>query len=167
MNKLNLGCGGFPLEGFINMDSRGDLSEIFNKKHFGKFVILDNWRWQDGLLFKDNIVDAITESHSLMYLKVEEYQNVFREIYRVLKPGGVFRLTEDNCERPKEELLKDGLPWGNPASITGPKMMRSELLKEFDDVKIITSEVTHFSDNSLIQNNHGTFPRIFHLEVVK
>jgi len=104
MIKLNLGCGKFPLEGFVNMDSRGDLSKVFQKRDPGKFNIRDNWKWQDRLIYKDHTVEAITESHSLMYLKVEEYELVFCEMWRVLKLGGIFRITEDNCERPKEEL---------------------------------------------------------------
>ena len=167
MLKLNLGCGGFPLEGFINMDSRGDLSKIFEERHPGQFNIIDNWKWQDGLCFENDMVDAITESHSLMYLRPEEYFSAFLEIDRVLKPGRVFRITEDNCERPEEELKKDGLPWGNPASVTGPEMMRTELSRVFSSVILTDSVSTYFLDNSLIQENHGTFPRIFHMEVIK
>jgi len=166
MLKLNLGCGGFPLKGFLNFDSRGDLSNIFKERN-EEFLIIDNWKFQDGLFFKENSVNAITVSHALMYLKVEEYVYVFQEIHRILKPKGVFRVTEDSCERPEEELKQDNLPWGNPASVTGLTTMANELLKVFTLVEIITPEFTNFIDNSLIQQNHGTPPRVFHIEAIK
>ena len=167
MLKLNLGCGKFPLEGFLNMDYRRDLSRIFKERNPGEFVIVDNWTWQEGFAFEDNLIDAVTESHSLMFLKAEEYISAFLEVSRILKPGGVFRITEDNCEHSEEKLEELGLPWGNPASTTGPKMMMDKLTRVFVEVKLVSPEETAFYDNSLIQQFHGTPPRVFHMEAMK
>ncbi len=169
MIKLNLGCGGFPLKGFVNMDIRGDIGNVIESRDPGEYIIIPEWKWQDGLKgFSDGVVDAITESHSLMYLTIEEYNIAFREIYRVLKDGGIFRITEDNCERPKEELEKDGLPWGNPASAVGSIEMKKELEEVFPKViEISSAGITYFKDNTLIQQFHGTSPRVFHIEAIK
>lgn len=169
MIKLNLGCGGFPLKGFINMDSRSDLEEIFIKRHQNEGIplyIIKQWKWQDGLKdFETGSIEAITESHSLMYLKVEEYYAALLECYRVLKFGGIFRITEDNCET--SNCAEYGLPWGNPASITGPSMMRKELEKFKFTIYDIEENKSFFIDNSLIQQFHGTPPRVFHIESIK
>ena len=169
MLKLNLGCGGFPLKGFVNMDSRGDIGNVIESRDPGEYIVVPEWKWQNGLIgFSDGVVDAITESHSLMYLLVEEYEAVFREIHRVLKNGGIFRITEDNCERPEEELKRDGLPWGNPASAVGPIEMEKELKKVFSFVENVDFGMkTNFKDSSLIQQFHGTPPRVFHIEAIK
>jgi len=159
--KLNLGCGKYPLKGFINLDCRTDLAEKFPEYD------VRVWKYGDPLPFADNSIDCVTESHSLMYVKVEDYEKVFREIHRVLIPGGVFRITEDNCERPTEDLEKDGLPWGNPESITGPNMMRKELQKVFICTADVKENTTVWDDDTLCQNYHGGIPRTFFMEGVK
>ena len=154
MLKLNLGCGAFPKESFINLDSRGDLSRIFHERHAkgdGPAYVIEEWSFIDDLLYDSGTVDAVTESHALMYLRPEDYVDLFTEIHRVLKPGGIFRITEDNCERPVEELKLDGLPWGTPASVTGPKMMRAELEKVFTIVIDVAPDKTSYVDQSLIR----------------
>lgn len=160
MLKLNLGCGMHPIEGFINLDILTDLK----KKYPSSFCIRE-WRFQDLLPeYEDNSVDAVTASHSLMYLHPEEYPTVFKEIYRVLKSEGIFRITEDNCERPNDELTKDRLPFGGYRSLTGSKMMREQLEKANFLVYDMAPEQTYFEDKSLIQQFHGKPPRVFHIE---
>ena len=148
--NLNLGCGKFPLKGCINLDLREDLSAIFEKEEPKTYIILDGWDWRGKIPFLENSIKGVTESHSLMYLKAEEYETSFKEVYRVLIPNGIFRITEDNCERSSEDLKKDHLPWGDPASITGPEMMKRELKKVFKEVKIVSEKETFFKDDSLI-----------------
>lgn len=169
MLKLNLGCGGFPLKGFINMDIRGDIGDVIESRNPNVYIVVPEWKWQDGLKgFSDGIVDAITESHSLMYLSVKEYETVFREIYRVLRSGGIFRITEDNCERSSEDLKKDNLPWGKPNSITGSKMMEKNLkFLPWTEVRETGRFESSFKDITLIQQFHGVPPRVFHIEAIK
>jgi len=167
--KLNLGSGGFPEPGFINMDARGDLEKIFDERHDKEgtpWLAHGVWRWQDGLVeFQDNSVEAITVSHSLMYLRVDEYEKALKECHRVLRPGHIMRITEDNCEYP--DCAQFGLPWGNPASNTGPAMMRRELESVGFTVVDMGPSETHYKNKSLIQQKHGTPPRVFHVEAVK
>lgn len=163
--KLNLGCGKFPLKDFINLDCRNDLFEIFSA--MGTYYDIRVWKYGDPLPFENDSVEAVTESHSLMYIKVEDYKYIFKEIHRVLKPGGIFRLTEDNCERSAEDLERDNLPWGNPASITGPQMMRKELQKVFTCTADVKENTTIWDDMSLCQNYHGGSPRTFFMETIK
>jgi len=160
MIKLNLGGGINPLKGFINLDIQ-DLASRFPG------YTMKVWNFREGLnhIFKAGSVDAATVSHALMYLKVEEYLKFFIEVYVALKPGGVFRITEDNCENP--DCQKYGLPWHNPASITGPNMMQRELMKVGFEVYHVGRDETRWKDKSLIQHFHGHPPRVFHMEAIK
>ena len=181
--KLNLGCGAFPKVDFLNFDARQDLERVFLgriDKHGDPWIIVNRypdengdfqpitWDWQKGLFWlEDESVYAITESHSLMYLTVEEYPAALSECYRVLKKGGIMRVTQDNCDLPPELLEEYRLPWGNPASVTDAKMMRTEMERVGFEVYDVGENETHYEDDSLIQHFHGEPPRVFHMEGIK
>jgi len=73
--KLNIGCGNNLDKGFIGIDVRDCGQDIV-------------WDVRDGIPFPDESVDFIWSSHVLEHLDNEELEELFREIYRVLKPGG-------------------------------------------------------------------------------
>ena len=142
--KLNLGCGDKKLEGFDNLDLP--------------------WRYETGLRYKDDSVDAITISHSLMYVRLSDYPYVFSEFYRVLKPEGVIRITEDDTMNERSERV-GGYPGAN--SLTYPEMMLDLLehagFKAFGCLPTWSS----YKDDSLMQNFHGTPPKVFFVEGIK
>jgi len=82
--RLNLGSGNHPVKGYKNIDI--DLSlkpdECYDISR--------------GIREKDNSVDKILISHTLMYLRPSGVKHVLRECLRVLKENGVIRITEDN-----------------------------------------------------------------------
>jgi len=49
------------------------------------------WDVRDGLPFPDNSVDEIYTCHFLEHLAVDEDIEFFKEVFRVLKLGGLFR----------------------------------------------------------------------------
>jgi len=80
MIKLQLGCCDRKIPGFVNVDIRSDqnpdvaydiskIDEIFNE------------------------VDLIYSSHVLEHFKRNEYMNVLKTWFKVLKPGGILRLS--------------------------------------------------------------------------
>ena len=155
--KLNLGCGAFPLPEpeFVNLDKgRG----------YGR------WFFQDGFKYHDNSVDAITISHALMYLTEEELWRFMKEAYRVLKEGGVIRITEDNTTDPESSVYGG---WHKEREVppfkclTDAKMMRDALEQAYFKVYDIELEETYYKDRSLIQQRHGEAPRVFAVEGVK
>lgn len=84
MIKVNLGCGEFPLDGFINVDilplKEVDLISDFNYP----------------LPFKTNSIDLIYAGHVIEHLQIDKALEFLKEIYRVLKPGGkVFIVVPD------------------------------------------------------------------------
>jgi predicted SAM-dependent methyltransferase len=78
--KLHLGCGGKYIAGFFHVDA-------LNYPH------VDHQGPVDRLAFlHDNTVELVYASHVLEHFGRHELDNVLREWYRILKPGGVLRL---------------------------------------------------------------------------
>ena len=130
MIKLNMGFGIHPLKGFINLD-------------------LPTINWNAPLPIKTRSVDAITISHSLCYSKDIYYS--FTEIYRILKIGGIVRITEDNAES-KESKRYGGYP--DAISITGPGITACQLGEAGFIVFHCKHNTTYFKDLSLCQVLH-------------
>lgn len=142
--KLNLGCGPHRLAGFQNLDQ-------------------PEWRWQAGLPYEDATVDAVTISHALMYLPPPEWPAAFAEFYRVLKPGGIVRITEDNTEDPESERYGAGA-WPDALALTGPKVIRKALREAGFVAGTLTASTSNYRDLSLLQAHHGDAPKVFFLE---
>ena len=77
--KLNLGSGYRKMEGFVNIDNRDEC---------GPDILYDIA--EDGLPFDDNSVDYVFAQDFLEHVPQPATVYVIEEIYRVLKPGGVF-----------------------------------------------------------------------------
>lgn len=75
--RLNLGCGGVYLDGYINVD----FSTVFKAD---KICNLQQLPWP----FPDNYADEILMGDSLEHLP-DAHSNV-QEVHRILKPGGIF-----------------------------------------------------------------------------
>lgn len=74
MRRLNIGCGPYKREDYINIDINPRQSPD---------ILRDITR---GLPFDDSSVDHIVASHFLEHLEVENFMWVLEECYRVLKP---------------------------------------------------------------------------------
>jgi len=145
--KLNLGCGGFPLVGFHNLD-----------KDFG-------WTYEDGLVdFDDASVAGITVSHSLMYVQLDDWPAVFAEFARVLAPRGVIRITEDSTQDPASERYGGDR---DAVTLTSPQLVADHLAAAGMSLTHVQPDETRFTDTSLIQNLHGAPPKVFHIEGIR
>jgi hypothetical protein len=150
MAKLNLGSKYRKLPGFDNLD-----------KIFG-------WLFQDGLpQYPDNSVEGITISHALMFLTIPELKEFTKEMMRVLKPGGIVRITEDDTENPKSDMYKIGNIKSGPKCLTGPTMMREVLESTGFKVYDVGPDSTYFGDKSLMQTYRGGAPKRFFIEGIK
>lgn len=146
MLKLNLGCGDATLDGFVNLTPPG-------------------WRFQDGLGdYADGSVDGITISHALYLVPLADWPAVFAEFARVLKPGGVVRITEDSTDDPRSERYGG---YHDAVTLTTRGLVRGYLDVVGLDVHDVATKFSHFDDGSLIQNLHGAPPKVFHVEGVK
>ena len=75
VNKLNVGCGNKKEPGYIGIDVRDCGQEIV-------------WDVRKGIPLPDNSVELIWSSHVLEHFDNNECEELFREFYRILKPGG-------------------------------------------------------------------------------
>lgn len=145
--RLNLGGGINPLAGYVNLDKS------------------TGWRFEQGLgEFPDGSVEAVTESHALMYVPLRAWPMVFREIARVLVPGGTLRLTHDNIggDGSSRPALRPGAKVA-----TAPGLVLEHLAAAGLSGWVVGQDETRFHDRSLIQQNYGREPDVFHVEAVK
>ncbi len=85
--KLNLGCGQAKLSGYINLDYNEALSPD----------IVCNVL--DGLPFDDNSFDEVLANDFLEHIPAgQPVVNLIEEIYRILKPNGLFISSTPNAE---------------------------------------------------------------------
>lgn len=155
--RLNLGCGApgkrswHPMRGLVNLD-----------KALG-------WRFEDGLPdIADGSVHGITVSHALMYVAEKAWPTVLGEFARVLRPGGVVRITEDNTEHPDSRTYGTGWRGSEPAAtLTGPAMARRHLEAAGFTVYDVDAGTTRYVDESLRQSQHGEEPHVFYIEGVR
>jgi predicted SAM-dependent methyltransferase len=110
--KLNIGCGGRPLSGYVNIDS-DDLDTL--RRRYPDTVFPDGITIYDynifALPFADGTVDEIRADSLIEHLSFTEEPLFFREVKRVLKPGGVFSFSTTNFEKIVEMWLKARDEW--------------------------------------------------------
>ncbi len=142
--KLNLGCGPNQLNGFVNVTKS------------------DAWQLEDGLHdYTDGSVEAITISHALMYVPLSEWPPMFEEFARVLAPGGILRVTEDDTADPASPRYGG---WHDAATLTSPGLVRSHMHEAGMKVRKHSATSSGFKDKSLLQAWHGEEPKVFFIE---
>lgn len=152
--RLNLGAGtlGSPsehwLHGFVNKD----------KSH--------GWCYEDGLGdYPDGSVAAILISHSIMYVRIEDWPRMFAEFARVLEPGGIIRITEDDTEHPDSRRYRSLWNGSEPGvTYTGPALVREHLARVGLTPLDVTPATSHYRDQSLVHRWHGDPPHVFFME---
>lgn len=108
IKAVNLGCGTSIAPGWINLDNSPNarlskypqlrwllwklhiLSEKHYKVQWDKEIITQDIRKK--LPFADNSIDYLYTSHTLEHITNSDTQKVVRDIFRVLKPGGLVRI---------------------------------------------------------------------------
>ena len=105
VKKLQLGCGPNPIEGFFNTDIRP----------FENVYYVDEC---EPLPFRDETFHFIFLEHNFEHLSYQEGRALLRECFRILKPGGVLRLTTPCLEfllsiyqHPETEQSQNYMNW--------------------------------------------------------
>lgn len=142
--RLNLGGGINAIDGYVNLDKS------------------TGWTFESGLRYwQDASVEAITISHALMYVPLEQWPFVFSEMARVLMPAGVIRITEDAIGAPgsRRPVIRP-----NAKVATTPELVLEHLRDAGLDADLVAEDESGFRDRSLIQRNYGDEPTVFHAE---
>jgi predicted SAM-dependent methyltransferase/dTDP-4-dehydrorhamnose 3,5-epimerase-like enzyme len=110
--KLNLGCGGRPLEGYINvdMDSLEEIRTRYPNRNYDDSIVVVDYDLFD-LPFMNNSVDEIRSEALIEHLPFIEEPKFFKEVVRVLKPGGLLYLTTVDFEKACEKWLVSDDNW--------------------------------------------------------
>ena len=97
--RLNLGCGGRPLPGYVNvdMDSREQLQARYPSQTFPEDLPIYNYDIFH-LPYADGTVSEIRTDSLVEHLSFLEEPKFFYEVKRVLKPGGLFQFETVNFE---------------------------------------------------------------------
>jgi predicted SAM-dependent methyltransferase len=129
---LHIGCGKVILpKPFENLDTR----ELPGVDHISKAYPLD---------FDDNTFDLVYSSHVLEHFKKIETQSIVNEWVRVLKPGGIIRLSVPSLE----SLIKIYQTSGNIDDIIGPMMGGQTYDENFHYNIFDTKKLTFLLENA-------------------
>lgn len=96
--KLNLGCGSRRIKGYIGIDISQDAQAVD--------FLLD---CSNLSAIQDDTVDVLYASHVLEHFGRNEQQKVLTEWVRVLKPGGIMRLSVPDFSAIVEHYQHSGL----------------------------------------------------------
>ena len=94
--KLHLGCGKRHIPGFVHIDA-------VDYPHVDHVASIDNLSF-----IQDNSVDLIYNCHVLEHFKRRDVERVLHEWFRVLKPGGVLRISVPDFAKLCEVYQRDG-----------------------------------------------------------
>ena len=98
--KLNVGCGGRPLPGYINIDqdSIDEMRMRYPDRSFDDSLIIEN---HDifNLPYQNESISEVNADGLLEHLSFTEESKFLYEIRRVLKKGGLFKFSVPDFEQ--------------------------------------------------------------------
>ena len=110
--RLNLGCGGRPLRGYINvdMDSLDQIRARYPNQVFEDDLIVVQ---HDifNLPFPNNSIDEVRAEGLIEHLPFIDEPRFFYEVARVLKPGGLLHLSTVDFEMTVKQWLETKDDW--------------------------------------------------------
>jgi SAM-dependent methyltransferase len=101
MRLLEIGPGDAPLEGFETLDAVANPGVILT--HMAR------WGYEP-LPLPDNTYDLIFASHVIEHIPWMNTERALKEVYRILKPGGVFECWTVDFEIVVKTYLEQKLP---------------------------------------------------------
>lgn len=110
--KLNLGCGGRPLEDYINvdMDTLEEMRARYPNQVFNDSLTIRQYDLFN-LPFKDDSIDEVRADGLIEHLPFIDEPKFFYEVTRVLKPGGILRLSTVDFEKTVKQWLDAEDDW--------------------------------------------------------
>lgn len=102
--KLNLGCGGDLKPGWINVDLALDSPPMADAAAAPTFI---NYDLRREILLDENSCELIYSSHFFEHLEYADSLRLLRQCYRLLRPGGIFRISLPDFKGACAAYLKD------------------------------------------------------------
>lgn len=111
MKNYNIGSGGFRHKDWTNVDHHSDW---YNELQ-GKSIAID---WDllsmTPIPIDSNSADLVYSSHTIEHITNEAALNMFKEIYRILKPDGLVRIQSPNIDLFYLRYLSNlRIPWAD------------------------------------------------------
>jgi len=107
--KINIGCGPKGIKGWLNFglfpSFRIPYGLVFKKNS----IYYLNYDLSAGLPLKNNSIKHIYNSHFIEHLDLKEGIEFFKEVYRVLKPGGIIRTSCPDLEKYAQKYIERDL----------------------------------------------------------
>ena len=91
----NIGAGAFRHPFWTNIDLKSEWYSSVQKN--SNFINFDLFSLKK-LPIPDNTTEIVYSSHTIEHINDEAAQNMFNEAYRILKEGGIFRITTPNID---------------------------------------------------------------------
>lgn len=110
--RLNLGCGGRPLRGYINVDidTLDQIRARYPNQSFEDDLIVAQYDIFN-LPYPDDSVDEIRSEGLIEHLPFIDEPKFFNEVLRVLKPGGSLYLSTVDFEAAAKQWLEAEDDW--------------------------------------------------------
>ena len=110
--KLNLGCGGRPLKDYINvdMDTIEDMRARYPNQVFDDSLTIKQYDLFN-LPYEDSTVDEVRADGLIEHLPFIDEPRFFYEVTRVLKSGGMLRLSTVDFEKTVKQWLDAEDDW--------------------------------------------------------
>ena len=110
--RLNLGCGGRPLSGYINvdMDTLEQIRQRYPNQEFEDDLVVKQYDLFD-LPFENNSVDEIRSEGLIEHLAFIDEPKFFYEIARILRPGGKLYISTVDFEKAAQQWLDATDDW--------------------------------------------------------
>ena len=110
--RLNLGCGGRPLPGYINvdMDTLEQIRARYPNQTFADDTVVKQFDIFN-LPYDENSVDEIRSEGLIEHLPFIDESKFFYEVARILKPGGTLYLSTVNFEMVAKQWLAASDDW--------------------------------------------------------
>lgn len=104
--RLNLGCGANYLLGWVNIDINPQVKADIHAD------------LKMNLPFRNDHISEIVLSHVIEHMNYAQGKKLISEVYRVLKKGGIFRVSTPNLSYvlnhdESDPLLKNGMAFGS------------------------------------------------------